>query len=135
MGCRINVLHSQTTLENDERYVLASTTSYTGCPTYRSACRARVNRGERERQVEREGKRKRGKCGGKTETRDLDFTIDNLSTREIQRRRREFIAHRRRSRGLVKAAFKARGRIGSGSFAPAIPRVPIPRIDKREGGF
>lgn len=55
MGCRINVLHSQTTLENGERYVLAGMSLYTGCPVYRSAHRTRVNRRERER----EGKGKR----------------------------------------------------------------------------
>jgi len=50
MGCRINVLHSQTTLENDERYILAGVSLYTGCPMYRSARRTRVNRGQRERE-------------------------------------------------------------------------------------
>jgi len=61
MGCRINVLHSQTTLENDERYILAGVSLYTGCPMYRSARRTRQSWAEGER-----GKGKAGKCGRKT---------------------------------------------------------------------
>lgn len=76
MGCRINVLHSQTTLENDERYVLAGMSLYTGCPIYRTARRARVNRRAREREGERES--------GKMWRRDRDVGSNESKSKRLE---------------------------------------------------
>lgn len=78
MGCRINVLHSQTTLENDERYVLAGMSLYTGCPIYRSARRTRVNRGR-----ERVGERGKGESR-KMWRRDRDVGNNESKSKRLE---------------------------------------------------